>query len=171
MAALREVVDIHRQALVPQRESIVARQQERQNFMLIGVFELIQAKVAEYDAYEAYLEAVRDYWLARVELARVVGRCLPSDAGIEARTPSLEDILGPEEAPAMDHSAHGGMDHSMHGEAKPAEAEEMDHSMHEGMDHSGHDMPADPEPAAAPEEPEDDETSDQHDHHHHGATP
>ena len=53
-------------------------------------------------------------------------------------------------------------------------AEEMDHSMHEGMDHSGHDMPADPEPDAAPEESEEsveDESTDQHDHHHHGATP
>jgi hypothetical protein len=123
--------------------------------MLIGVFELIQAKVAEYDAYQAYLEAVRDYWLARVELARVVGQRLPSDTGIDARTPSLEEILGPEEAPAMDHSAHGG----------------MDHSMHEGMDHSGHDMPAKAEPADVPEESDDDTSSDQHDHHHHGATP
>lgn len=194
VAGLREVVDTHRLALVPQRESIVARQQERQNFMLIGVFELIQAKVAEYDAYQAYLEAVRDYWLARVELARLVGRRLPSDAGIDARTPSLEDILGPEEAPAMDHSAHGGMDHSMHENAKPAQAEEMDHSMHEGMDHSmhgdtkpaepeetdhsmhesmdhsGHDMPAKPEPADVPEESDNDTSSDRHDHHH-GATP
>ncbi|WP_339828692.1 TolC family protein [uncultured Arenimonas sp.] len=194
VAALREVVDTHRLALVPQRESIVARQQERQNFMLIGVFELIQAKVAEYDAYQAYLEAVRDYWLARVELARLVGRRLPSDAGIDARTPSLEEILGPEEAPAIDHSAHAGMDHSMHEDAKPAEAEEMDHSMHEGMDHSmhetpppaepaktdhsghegmdhsGHDMPAAPEPADVPEKSEDETPSDQHDHHH-GANP
>lgn len=165
VSALREVVDTHRLALVPQRESIVARQQERQNFMLIGVFELIQAKVAEYDAYQAYLEAVRDYWLARVELARLVGRRLPSDAGIGARTPSLDDILGPSEAPAMDHSMHGGMDHSMHEKDKAAVPEEMDHSMHEGMDHSGHDMPE----AEAPEE--EDVKSDEHQHHHHGATP
>lgn len=113
VAAMREVVDTHRLALVPQRETIVARQQERQNFMLIGVFELIQAKVAEYDAYQSYLEAVRDYWLARVELARVVGRRLPSDEGIDARTPSLDDILGPpeEDEPEMDHSKH----HHPHG--------------------------------------------------------
>ncbi|PRH83213.1 TolC family protein [Arenimonas caeni] len=144
VAAMREVVQTHRLALVPQRESIVARQQERQNFMLIGVFELIQAKVAEYDAYQSYLEAVRDYWLVRVELARVVGHRLPSDAGIEARTPSLDAILGPPEAPAMDHSQH------------------------QGMDHSGHDMSpkAGDKPAPKAEEPED-----EHQHHHHGATP
>ena len=143
VAAMREVVRLHREALVPQREAIVARQQERQNFMLIGVFELIQAKVAEYDAYQGYLEAVRDYWLARVELARVVGRRLPSDAGIGARTPSLGDILGPADAPAMDHSRHGGMDHSKHGG--------MDHSRHQGMDHAGHEGQAKPASAAAGE--------------------
>ena len=162
VAAMREVVDTHRLALVPQREAIVARQQERQNFMLIGVFELIQAKVAEYDAYQSYLEAVRDYWLARVELARVVGRRLPSDTGIGARTPSLDDILGPAEAPAMDHSQHGGMDHSKH--------HGMDHSKHQGMDHSGHDMSPKAEETPAPEA---EGAQDEHDHHHHhhGATP
>lgn len=173
VAAMREVVETHRLALVPQRETIVARQQERQNFMLIGVFELIQAKVAEYDAYQSYLEAVRDYWLARVELARVVGRRLPSDAGIGARTPPLDDILAPPEAPAMDHSQHGGMDHSKHGA--------MDHSQHQGMTRSNHEgmAPSTPERTddaghqgmehGTPADDADDDDDERP--HHHGATP
>lgn len=114
VSALREVVELHREALVPQRETIVARQQERQNFMLVGVFELVQAKLAEYDAYQAYLEAVRDYWLARVDLARAVGQRLPSDAGIGQRTPSVPDILAPpgdEASEEPDHHHH----HHHHG--------------------------------------------------------
>lgn len=172
VSALREVVALHRDALVPQREDIVARQQERQNFMLIGVFELVQAKVAEYDAYQAYLEAVRDYWLARVELSRAVGQRLPSDADVGALTPAVQDILAPAAAP-MDHSRHGAkpepepMDHSMHGE-KPA-VEAVDHSQHRAppadpqTDHSDHggEKPAEPS--------KDDEESDEHAHHH-GAT-
>lgn len=160
VAALRRVVATHRESLVPQREAIVARQQERQNFMLIGVFELIQAKVAEYDAYQAYLEAVRDYWLARVELAHAVGQRLPSDAGIRERTPGVQDILGPPPGAheGMDHSQHQGMDHSRH--------QDMDHSRHEGMDHSEHDA-AKPEP---PPEKTDAAEEDEHAHHH-GATP
>ncbi len=180
VAAMREVVSLHREALVPQREAIVARQQERQNFMLIGVFELIQAKVAEYDAYQSYLEAVRDYWLARVELARAVCQRLPSDTGIGPRTPSVQDILEP--AAEVDHSGHAGMDH---GKPKPAEAtghEGMDHSQHQGMDHgpakaeepapaapvdhSGHDM----ETPEAEDQSEEEPTPDEHAHHH-GATP
>lgn len=156
VSAMREVVATHRDSLVPQREAIVARSQERQNFMLIGVFELVQAKVAEYSAYEAYLEAVRDYWLARVELSRAVGRRLPSDADAKARTPSVQDILQPA-GESMDHSQHGGMDPAKHG-AKPGEVE----------DHSGHAAPAAPAPAPAPEPEE--EKEDEHAHHH-GATP
>ena len=83
---LREIVDTHRTALIPQRESVVARSQEQQNYMIIGVFELIQAKRQEYDAYQSYLEAIRDYWLARTELVRAVGARLPSESA-GARNP------------------------------------------------------------------------------------
>jgi len=44
------------------------------------VFELIQAKRQEYDAYQSYLEAIRDYWLARTDLMRAVGARLPSES-------------------------------------------------------------------------------------------
>lgn len=190
VSSLREVVAIHRDALVPQREDIVARQQERQNFMLVGVFELVQAKMAEYDAYQAYLEAVRDYWLARVELSRAVGQRLPSDADVGVRTPAVQDILAPAAAP-MDHSMHGAkpMDHLQHG-AKP-QAAPVDHSKHgampaaEPMDHSQHGAtpeaePMDPSKHGAPPAEEEvdaaggDETppaeDDEHAHRH-GATP
>ena len=80
MRVLREIVDTHRDVLIPQRESVVARSQEQQNYMIIGVFELIQAKRQEYDAYQSYLEAIRDYWLARTDLMRAVGARLPSES-------------------------------------------------------------------------------------------
>ena len=53
---------------IPLREQIVARTQEQVNYMLVGVFDLIRAKQDEYDAYQLYLEAIRDYWLARIDL-------------------------------------------------------------------------------------------------------
>ncbi len=77
---LRDIVETHRNVLIPQRESVVARSQEQQNYMIIGVFELIQAKRQEYDAYQSYLEAIRDYWLARTDLLRAVGGRLPSES-------------------------------------------------------------------------------------------
>ena len=90
---LREIVATHRDALIPQRESVVARSQEQQNFMIIGVFELIQAKRQEFDAYQSYLESVRDYWLARVELMRAVGARLPSEAQPGGPTSAATDLL------------------------------------------------------------------------------
>ena len=150
--------------------------------------------VCRLNPYQSYLEAVRDYWLARVELARTVGRRLPSDAGIGERTPSLGDILGPAEAPAMDHSQHGGMDHSQHEGMDHSQHEGMDHSQHEGMDHSQHEgmdhsqhggtdhskheamdhsghegMDHSSHGGANEHAPE--EATDEHDHHHHGAQP
>ena len=41
--------------------------------MLLGVYQLIQAKQAEFDAYREYIEALRDYWIARSDLERAVG--------------------------------------------------------------------------------------------------
>lgn len=89
----RSIIDSYRDALIPQREAIVAREQERYNFMLIGVFELIQARQQEYDAYQNYIEAIRDYWLHRVELARVAGGWLPGDDNTVGEAPTLDDIL------------------------------------------------------------------------------
>ena len=48
--------------------------------MLVGVFELLQARRAQLDASQAYLEAVRDYWIARSELKRAVGGKLPDES-------------------------------------------------------------------------------------------
>ncbi len=85
---LRDIVETHRDVLIPQRESVVARSQEQQNYMIIGVFELIQAKRQEYDAYQSYLEAIRDYWLARTDLMRAVGARLPSESAGSGALPT-----------------------------------------------------------------------------------
>ena len=108
IAVARTIAEDYSTALVPQREAIVARTQEQQNYMLVGVFELLQAKQQEFDAYQGYLEAVRDYWLARVELTRAVGARLPSDGMPVLPTIGPEDIVNPPAAamPPMQHGEH-----------------------------------------------------------------
>lgn len=127
MGTARARVDRHLRELIPQREAIVARTQELQNYMIVGQFELLVAKQDEYDAYQNYLEALRDYWLARVELARKVGARLPSDDRIEK--PSAAATILPEEAPA---AGHGG--HQMH---MPQGHEDYEGHRMENMDHDG----------------------------------
>lgn len=107
VALARDIAERYRQVLVPRREAIVARTQEQVNFMLRGVFELIAAKQDEYDAYEEYLEAVRDYWIARAELRRLVGGRLPDDDTPAQPGIGIDTILPAEEPTPMDHSQHG----------------------------------------------------------------
>lgn len=69
----RALAEHHRDVLIPLRERIVAESQSHYNYMLIGVYQLLQAKQDEVQAYRGYVEAVRDYWVARSELERAVG--------------------------------------------------------------------------------------------------
>jgi cobalt-zinc-cadmium efflux system outer membrane protein len=73
--------------VIPLRETTVELTQQELNYMLVGAFELIQAKQAEYDAYQEYVEAVRDYWIARTELERAVGGALPVHDGAPRAEP------------------------------------------------------------------------------------
>ena len=47
--------------------------------MLTDAFEALQAKREQYEAYQEYIAAVRDYWLARVQLRLAVGGDLADD--------------------------------------------------------------------------------------------
>ena len=109
---LSEIVGDYRSALVPERETVAAQSQLEQNFALIGQFEVLQARTQQYDAYQGLIEAVRDYWLARTDLTRLIGSRLPSDATARVGQVSAAEYLTPPPAPTMDHSAHGGHDHS-----------------------------------------------------------
>jgi cobalt-zinc-cadmium efflux system outer membrane protein len=100
---LGEVADLYRSALVPERQIVTRQSQLEQNFALIGEFEVLQAKTQEYDAYQGFLEAIRDYWLARVDLVRLVGSRLPSDAAARNDTPSVAEFLAPAAEPHHHH--------------------------------------------------------------------
>lgn len=91
----RRSVELLGERLIPLRERIVARTQEQVNYMLVGVFDLIRTKQDEYDTYQMYLEALRDYWLARTALTLAVGAPLPSSAVIsdQSAAPELPDQI------------------------------------------------------------------------------
>lgn len=188
IAAARDTVEQYRGALLPLRETVVKRTQENVNYMLAGVFELILTKQQEFDAYQSYLEAVRDYWLARVDGQRAVGGRLPSDSAIGEPTIGVDSILNPPtESGHGHHGMHGGHDmsgmkapvkakdsgqtlwemkHGDHAPAKPADAQPeqpMDHSQHDmsGMKHAP--APAQTVPAKAKTEPMDDMPGMKHD--------
>jgi cobalt-zinc-cadmium efflux system outer membrane protein len=69
----RRVARHAKEVMIPLREKVVRLSQEQYDAMLLGVYQLLAAKQAEVAAYREYIEAVRDYWLARSDLERAVG--------------------------------------------------------------------------------------------------
>lgn len=181
MQAQRDISERYRTQLVPQRETVVAESQKQQNYMLIGVFELLLAKQEEYDAYHDYLEAVRDYWIARAELRKAVGGRLPDDGaaltpaiGVQEMVPKTEtsDPHAGHHTPEKTESPDPHAGHHM-----PEKTEVPDpHAGHhtpektESPDpHAGHHMPEkteSPDPHAGHHMPEQQETADPHAGHH-----
>jgi cobalt-zinc-cadmium efflux system outer membrane protein len=79
-AAARARAEQLRTQLIPAREEVVKRTQQEVSYMLEGQFRLLEVKQQEYEAYQTYIEAVRDYWVAQAELGREVGTRLPATA-------------------------------------------------------------------------------------------
>lgn len=77
MLAAREVKERYETLLLPQRVRILEETNLHYNMMLKGVYDLLQAKHAEVSAERGYLDAWRDYWIARTELERALGGRLP----------------------------------------------------------------------------------------------
>ena len=73
LTAGRQLVEYYRDIVLPRRRRIVEETQREYNFMLVGVFQLLQAKQEEISADREYLEAQRDYWVARTELEHALG--------------------------------------------------------------------------------------------------
>ena len=81
LVAARRTAESYRDTLIPLREKIVDQSLKHYNYMLIGVFQLLQAKQNEIEAQSDYIEAQRDYWIAQSELERAVGGQLVEKRG------------------------------------------------------------------------------------------
>jgi cobalt-zinc-cadmium efflux system outer membrane protein len=73
LTAARQLAEYYRDVVLPRRERIVEQTQREYNFMLVGVFQLLQGKQDEINAQREYLEAQRDYWIAWAELDHALG--------------------------------------------------------------------------------------------------
>jgi cobalt-zinc-cadmium efflux system outer membrane protein len=62
----------YRDVMLPLAERVVAQTQLRYNAMQVGVFQLLLAKRQQILAAQRYIEALRDFWLARTELEQIL---------------------------------------------------------------------------------------------------
>jgi cobalt-zinc-cadmium efflux system outer membrane protein len=68
----RARVEYYRDVLLPRRRRIVELTKLEHNAMLIGIFQLLQARQNEAEAQSGFIEAQREYWSARANLDRVL---------------------------------------------------------------------------------------------------
>lgn len=72
-----------RDVLLPLHEDVVAETLLLYNGMLVGVFRLLDAKRMQVEAEGAYIASLQDYWLARIELDKLLAGRMP-DSGASA---------------------------------------------------------------------------------------
>jgi cobalt-zinc-cadmium efflux system outer membrane protein len=85
LAEARARAEYYRDVIVPRRTRIVELTKLEHNAMLVGVFQLLQAKQNEMQARRGFIDAQREYWSARTAL----DRALQGVGGETAGDPSL----------------------------------------------------------------------------------
>jgi cobalt-zinc-cadmium efflux system outer membrane protein len=78
LAATQGAVMHYRTVLLPLSQRVVEETQRLYNGALVGVYDLVRSKQDQINAGRDYIAALRDYWVARAELERVLGAPLPS---------------------------------------------------------------------------------------------
>ncbi|XXF75213.1 TolC family protein [Myxococcaceae bacterium GXIMD 01537] len=106
MLSLRQRTERYRRVVLPLREKVVEQSQLQFNAMQIGLFQLLTARREQVDGYRAYIETVRDYWVARADLERLVGGRLPA-GGEESAPPAATP---PRPVPPSETGTHTGHD-------------------------------------------------------------
>jgi cobalt-zinc-cadmium efflux system outer membrane protein len=93
--ALRDRVDgardralYYRDILLPLHERIVNEAQLQYNAMQLGPFQLLRAREQQIQTAVAYIESLRDYWLARADVEQILNGRLPNSRLGSTRTTS-----------------------------------------------------------------------------------
>ncbi len=76
LIAARDLTSDIGKRLLPTQQKALNLTLQQYNFMLKGAYDLLLAKQNEVSAERSYIEAWRDYWIARAELERAVGGSL-----------------------------------------------------------------------------------------------
>jgi cobalt-zinc-cadmium efflux system outer membrane protein len=77
LEAARRSAFHYRDTVLPLRSAVLDQSLLLYNGMFLGPYDLLAARQAEVEAQRGYLQASRNYWLARADLERAVGGALP----------------------------------------------------------------------------------------------
>lgn len=76
LLAKKDLATYYRDELLPERTRVLTLTVEHYNAMLKGAYDLLLAKQNQLAADRSYIEALRDYWIARADLERAIGGSL-----------------------------------------------------------------------------------------------
>ena len=108
-----ELAKHYRDEIVPLRKQIADENMLRYNGMLISVFELLADAREQVASINAYIEALKDFWLAQTELEKSLGGKLP--AAQTGMNPLENPSGGVKESPAPVAPPAGAADpHAQH---------------------------------------------------------
>lgn len=77
MVAARQNYEETVGTIVPLRERATAEALKQYNYMLEGVYRLLTARREEFSAHKMAVETLREYWIERAELEKMIGDPLP----------------------------------------------------------------------------------------------
>lgn len=105
-------IALHRQALLPALAAEVDARQQRVDYMLDGVFNLLDSKRSELQGWLSLVEALGDYWQQEVTLAELIGSTASRAGGEPLDIPLQRSNGEPHHHPASDTTitddVHGG---------------------------------------------------------------
>jgi outer membrane protein, heavy metal efflux system len=97
MQGARDRALYYRDIMLPLQERIVNEAQLQYNAMQIGPVQLLRAREQQIETAVAYIEALRDYWLARGDLGQILNGRLPASSGMTpAQKGATTTTAGPE---------------------------------------------------------------------------
>jgi cobalt-zinc-cadmium efflux system outer membrane protein len=79
LSAKREAAQYFKAVLLPLKQRVVDQSQLEYNAMLIGLFQLLQAKRDQVQTASAYVEHQRDYWIARTNVEQLLAGRRPPE--------------------------------------------------------------------------------------------
>ena len=84
MVGARDRALYYRDILLPLQERIVNEGQLQYNAMQIGIVQVLRDRERQIETAVAYVETLRDYWLARADLVQLSTGRLPLAPGVRA---------------------------------------------------------------------------------------
>lgn len=117
LLAAQAAVEHFRIAVLPVQQDVVIETQKFYNGMLLGIYDLLRAKQDQVATGRQYINAIKDYWLAHVDLEKAVGGRLPPMIATHGAPTSMGNPAESSDMPASNTSSDTQpdvQDHTLH---------------------------------------------------------